>query len=167
MSPPAGGPPDDGLRERAAPAVPPSDVADPQTVARDEDARIFARLLAGSARLALVAVAVVFALVASGLLPVRIALEQLPAHWASDAAAWRAVLEVATPAWPALSQAPWPARSPGELACVLAIGALCAAPVPALAALALRLARRGDRAFAALAIGHLAVIVATLVAAFG
>jgi len=135
--------------------------------ARDEDARMFARLLGLSARLALAAAALVFALVALGVLPVRIPLEALPAHWAADATAWRAALESAVPTAPALARAPWLARSPGELGCLLAIGALCVAPVPALAALALRLARRGDRGFAALALAHVTVILATLVAAFG
>ena len=135
--------------------------------ARDADARVFGRLLSLSGRVALAGAALAFALVVIGVLPVRIPLDQLPLHWGGDAATWRAALTGHPASWPPLAQGPWLARSPGELGMLIAIGALCLAPVPALGALALRLARRGDRLFAALAAAHVAVIVLTLAAAFG
>jgi hypothetical protein len=149
----------------SGPAVPPDEGAEAR--ARDADARVFGQLLSLSGRVALAGAALAFALVVIGVLPVRIALDQLPLHWGGDAATWRAALTGHPASWPALAQGPWLARSPGELGMLIAIGALCLAPVPALGALALRLARRGDRLFAALAMAHVAVIVLTLAAAFG
>ena len=129
--------------------------------ARNEDGLRFTRALAIATRLALVAAALVFALLALEALPVRVALAEMPAHWGRDARAWQNMLADATVSWPALAGWPWPLRSPGELVGAIAIGVLCLAPVPALAVLALRLARRGDRLFAALAAAHLALIVLT------
>jgi hypothetical protein len=134
--------------------------------ARVEDACRFARVLALATRAALAAAVLVFVLVALGALPMRVPLAELPAHWSRDAQAWRQMLAATTDGWPVLAGWPWPARSPGELAGLLAIGALCIAPVPALALLAMRLARRRDRVFAALAVAHIVVIVLTLGAIF-
>jgi hypothetical protein len=131
---------------------------------RTEDDRIFGRALAIATRGALIGAAVVFVLLSLEVLDARVPLAEMPAHWGRDARAWREVLAGATISWPALASWPWPARSPGELAGGIAIAALCLAPVPALVALALRLARRGDALFAALAAAHIALIALTLAA---
>jgi hypothetical protein len=71
--------------------------------ARDEDGLRFARALAIATRLALVAAALVFALLALEALPVRVALAEMPAHWGRDARAWQNMLADATVSWSARS----------------------------------------------------------------
>ncbi len=127
------------------------------------DSLRFGRVLTIGTWAALAGAALVFTLLALEALPMRVPLAAMPAHWGRDAQAWRELLAGASIAWPTLAAWPWPARSPGELAGAIAIGALCLSPVPALAVLAVRLARRGDRLFAALALAHAVLITLTLV----
>jgi hypothetical protein len=119
----------------------------------DDDARMYARLLALGARLGLVVLILTFVLYMAGLTRPQVPLQQLPALWSLPVDEFLRASGMAR-GWGWLGQV-----RHGDVAGLVGIVILLGCSLPALFVLALLYGRRGDRVFVGLCLAQLAVLL--------
>jgi hypothetical protein len=125
----------------------------PQTGHASPEQLVYARRLAGGTRIGLAVLLAAFLAYVTGLLPAYVPLADLPTIWHLSARGYLAAAGVPA-GWGWLTHV-----AHGEFASLAGIGILAGCSLASLAAVLLRFLRHGDRAYAAMTLALLAVIV--------